>query len=119
MWKPKPDPITHNPETGWTMNSRRTGVLAKKLGMSGDWNEWGQRLPLTFLQVKKSHKKIYHLRLHFEQSNTVLTCGKELVVMINFVQHNTFFEYNFYNQILFSIHKNFFLKSIPFFFYLI
>ena len=51
LWKPRPDPITHNPESGWTLNSKRTGVLAKKLGMSGDWNEWGQRLPLTFLQV--------------------------------------------------------------------
>jgi len=54
LWKPKPEPILHNAETGWTINSRRVGVLAKKIGMSGDWDEWGQRVPLTFLQIESA-----------------------------------------------------------------
>jgi ribosomal protein L3 len=29
----------------------RTGVLAKKLGMTQTWTEWGERIPITLLQV--------------------------------------------------------------------
>jgi large subunit ribosomal protein L3 len=32
---------------------RRTGVLAYKLGMSVDWDTWGQRIPLTVLKLDK------------------------------------------------------------------
>eukprot|EP01114_Cavostelium_apophysatum_P003454 TRINITY_DN1334_c0_g1_i1.p1 TRINITY_DN1334_c0_g1~~TRINITY_DN1334_c0_g1_i1.p1 ORF type:complete len:422 (-),score=85.53 TRINITY_DN1334_c0_g1_i1:12-1277(-) len=37
--------------TGWTAESKRTGVLAVKIGMTQTWNEWGVRLPITMLQV--------------------------------------------------------------------
>jgi large subunit ribosomal protein L3 len=35
----------------WTSNSIRTGVIAKKKGMTSVWSESGVRLPVTVLQV--------------------------------------------------------------------
>lgn len=36
----------------WTIDSIRTGVIAKKKGMTSIWSETGVRLPVTVLQVK-------------------------------------------------------------------
>ncbi|PVV03748.1 hypothetical protein BB560_001760 [Smittium megazygosporum] len=36
----------------WTPKSKRVGVLAKKLGMTAMWDEWGVRIPLTVLQLE-------------------------------------------------------------------
>ncbi|KAI7833445.1 translation protein [Kickxella alabastrina] len=38
---------TYKPE------SQRTGVIARKKGMTGMWNEWGVRVPVTVLQLEK------------------------------------------------------------------
>jgi large subunit ribosomal protein L3 len=35
----------------WTADSIRTGVIAKKKGMTSIWSESGVRLPVTVLQV--------------------------------------------------------------------
>lgn len=35
----------------WTVDSVRTGVIAKKKGMTSVWTEAGVRLPVTVLQV--------------------------------------------------------------------
>lgn len=35
----------------WNINSVRTGVIAKKKGMTSVWSESGVRLPVTVLQV--------------------------------------------------------------------
>jgi large subunit ribosomal protein L3 len=35
----------------WTMDSIRTGVIAKKKGMTSVWSETGVRMPVTVLQV--------------------------------------------------------------------
>jgi len=32
-------------------NSQRTGVIAKKMGMTGIWDKWGSKHALTVLQV--------------------------------------------------------------------
>lgn len=36
----------------WTVDSVRTGVIAKKKGMTSIWTEAGVRLPVTVLQVR-------------------------------------------------------------------
>jgi large subunit ribosomal protein L3 len=35
----------------WTVDSVRTGVIAKKKGMTSVWSEAGVRMPVTVLQV--------------------------------------------------------------------
>lgn len=35
----------------WTVDSVRTGVIAKKKGMTSVWSETGVRMPVTVLQV--------------------------------------------------------------------
>ncbi|OLY82359.1 50S ribosomal protein L3 [Smittium mucronatum] len=36
----------------WTPESMRTGVIAKKIGMSFIWDEWGIRTPVTVLHLE-------------------------------------------------------------------
>lgn len=46
-----PEIPTSDATSGWDVSKRRCGVLAKKVGMIGVFNEWGEYLPLTLLQV--------------------------------------------------------------------
>ncbi len=52
FWRPPNREITKDEKTGWTRQSLRTGVLARKVGMSTDWSEWSRRYALTYLQLE-------------------------------------------------------------------
>ncbi|KAJ1928379.1 hypothetical protein IWQ60_002101 [Tieghemiomyces parasiticus] len=45
-------PITLEPRT-WTPESIRCGLVALKVGMTGMWNEWGVRVPVTILKFQE------------------------------------------------------------------
>jgi hypothetical protein len=52
FWKPPNKELTEDKESGWKKGSIRTGVLARKVGMSTDWSEWSRRYALTYLQLE-------------------------------------------------------------------
>lgn len=47
----KPEPLLNDPVSGWTAKSVRTGLVATKLGMMHDYDEWGKVHALTVLHV--------------------------------------------------------------------
>lgn len=48
---PISDGLTATPKRVWTEKSRRTGLVACKMGMTCIWDEWGQQTPVTVLKV--------------------------------------------------------------------
>ncbi len=55
FWRPPPAEIKEDKTSGWSRASMRTGVLARKVGMSCDWSEWSRRYALTYLQLESCH----------------------------------------------------------------
>ena len=54
----RPAEIPENdPKTGWTQKSKRTGVLAQKVGMTHIWDDWLEYVTLTALFVNFSIRK--------------------------------------------------------------
>ncbi|KAF9431087.1 54S ribosomal protein L9, mitochondrial [Podila epigama] len=45
--------VTSTQPATWTHNSLRTGVIARKKGMTAMWDEWGVRIPVTVLQLEQ------------------------------------------------------------------
>jgi large subunit ribosomal protein L3 len=50
--KEKENAKVYSQERVWTPNSRRTGLIALKKGMSVVWDEQGIRVPVTVLQIQ-------------------------------------------------------------------
>ena len=46
------------PPAAWKQRTRRTGVIAVKVGMTQEWDEWGVRLPLTVLWVDNCQVRV-------------------------------------------------------------
>ncbi|KAG0081275.1 54S ribosomal protein L9, mitochondrial [Podila epicladia] len=45
--------VTSTQPATWTHKSLRTGVIARKKGMTAMWDEWGVRIPVTVLQLEQ------------------------------------------------------------------
>ncbi|KAJ1987125.1 hypothetical protein GGI25_006025 [Coemansia spiralis] len=45
--------VTELKLSAYKQESRRTGVIARKKGMTAMWDEWGARVPVTVLQLEK------------------------------------------------------------------
>lgn len=42
----------------WKQRTRRSGIIAVKVGMTQEWDEWGVRLPLTVLWVDNCQVRV-------------------------------------------------------------
>lgn len=51
IWDYKPDPVLPNAQ-GWVPESRRTGLIASKMGMMGVWDTQGKRVVCTVLRIE-------------------------------------------------------------------
>ncbi|KAJ1342780.1 hypothetical protein BSLG_002684 [Batrachochytrium salamandrivorans] len=59
---PMSDGTGPTPKPVWTYNSRRTGLVALKKGMTSIFDEWGQMVPVTVLEV--SNCQVIRTRFH-------------------------------------------------------
>ncbi|CAO3681752.1 unnamed protein product [Rhizopus stolonifer] len=57
----------------WTVNSIRTGVIARKKGMTSVWSEFGIRMPVTVLQLEDNI--ITHVRTEEKHGYTAVQVG--------------------------------------------
>ncbi|KAG0213670.1 54S ribosomal protein L9, mitochondrial [Mortierella sp. GBA30] len=57
----------------WTHKSVRTGVIARKKGMTAMWDEWGVRIPVTVLQIEQN--QVVHVLNEETHGYTALQIG--------------------------------------------
>ena len=55
LWSPPTPKKVEDPETGWDINQKRVGVIGKKLGMHTDFDQYGNMVPITLIEVEKNY----------------------------------------------------------------
>mmetsp|Transcript_18732 Transcript_18732/g.47628 ORF Transcript_18732/g.47628 Transcript_18732/m.47628 type:complete len:392 (-) Transcript_18732:38-1213(-) len=73
LWERPAEPPTSDEATGWTQESRRTGLYAQKLGMTQDWDHWGVRTGITALHVPFCH--VIQVKLEEQHGYNALQVG--------------------------------------------
>lgn len=58
-------------ELPFTSKSRRTGVIAVKVGMTQAWDEWNMRIPLTVLWLDKCQVSLTYSLASMQSGNRV------------------------------------------------
>jgi large subunit ribosomal protein L3 len=55
LWAPPVPRAQSDPTTGWNDNEKRVGLIGKKIGMITEYDDWGNVMPITCIEVQKNY----------------------------------------------------------------